>query len=92
MDKILKLWLPPTFSEVEENTLGSILQQDTLTWEALVVSLSSQEPPAEVSGSLAHFHRKPAGTVLLPQPNAFPGQFPHATSSTQFTLLPSCDL
>ncbi|WVQ78290.1 hypothetical protein IAT38_000375 [Cryptococcus sp. DSM 104549] len=33
---ILGLWLPPDFKEVEENTLGWVLKQDTLTWEELV--------------------------------------------------------
>ncbi|GMK59476.1 hypothetical protein CspeluHIS016_0800820 [Cutaneotrichosporon spelunceum] len=33
---ILTLALPPDFSQKEENTLGWILRQDTLTWEKLV--------------------------------------------------------
>ncbi|ORX39882.1 hypothetical protein BD324DRAFT_615370 [Kockovaella imperatae] len=36
MNKILSLRLPPDFKESEENTLGHVFKQDTLTWEALV--------------------------------------------------------
>ena len=38
LNGILTLWLPPTFAQKEENTLGWVLRQSDLTWEALVVS------------------------------------------------------
>jgi hypothetical protein len=38
LNRILGLWLPPDFTQKQENTLGYVLRQDTLTWETLVVS------------------------------------------------------
>jgi hypothetical protein len=38
LNRILGLWLPPDFAQKQENTLGYVLRQDTLTWETLVVS------------------------------------------------------
>lgn len=38
INKLLTLWLPPDFTQKDENTLGWILKQDSLTWEKLVVS------------------------------------------------------
>jgi hypothetical protein len=40
IDNILALWLPPDLAEKEENTLGYLLRQPELTWEALVVRLT----------------------------------------------------
>jgi hypothetical protein len=39
INNVLTLWLPPDFVKTEENTLGYVLQQDTLTWEQLHVSV-----------------------------------------------------
>ncbi|ODN83159.1 hypothetical protein L202_01356 [Cryptococcus amylolentus CBS 6039] len=36
LDKVLTIWLPPTFAKKKENTLGHLLQQPSLTWETLV--------------------------------------------------------
>lgn len=38
LNRILGLWLPPDFTQKQENTLGYVLRQNTLTWETLVVS------------------------------------------------------
>lgn len=40
LNGILSLWLPPDFVQKKENTLGFVLGQEELTWEALVVSLN----------------------------------------------------
>lgn len=37
INNLLSLSLPPDFSRSDENTLGYMLKQDTLTWENLVV-------------------------------------------------------
>lgn len=37
INNVLTLWLPPNFDQREENTLGYLLKQETLTWEQLVV-------------------------------------------------------
>ncbi|KAL7423983.1 hypothetical protein Q5752_001568 [Cryptotrichosporon argae] len=39
LNGILTLWLPPSFEEVDENTLGHLLRQADLTWERLVDTL-----------------------------------------------------
>nr|XP_031862788.1 uncharacterized protein CI109_001800 [Kwoniella shandongensis]KAA5529860.1 hypothetical protein CI109_001800 [Kwoniella shandongensis] len=36
INNILTLWLPPDFAQKEENTLGYVLKQDSLTWDQLV--------------------------------------------------------
>ncbi|RSH91959.1 hypothetical protein EHS25_009329 [Saitozyma podzolica] len=36
LNNILGVWLPPDFTQKPENTLGHVLQQPSLTWEALV--------------------------------------------------------
>ncbi|WVR05222.1 hypothetical protein IAU60_002234 [Kwoniella sp. DSM 27419] len=38
---ILALWLPPDFSQSDENTLGYILRQPSLTWEKLASHIAS---------------------------------------------------
>ncbi|WVF72166.1 hypothetical protein IAT40_006978 [Kwoniella sp. CBS 6097] len=35
LNSILSLWLPPDFTQQEENTLGYVLKQPDLTWNAL---------------------------------------------------------
>lgn len=42
LNGILTLWLPPNFTQKEENTLGYVLRQPSLTWEKLVVRPSSR--------------------------------------------------
>ena len=39
LNNVLSLWLPPDFVKTDENTLGYLLKQDTLTWETLVDTL-----------------------------------------------------
>lgn len=41
INNLLSLSLPPDFSRSDENTLGYMLKQDTLTWENLVVRICS---------------------------------------------------
>ncbi|WWD01374.1 hypothetical protein V866_008317 [Kwoniella sp. B9012] len=36
LNNILALWLPPSFAQKEENTLGYVLKQPSLTWDQLV--------------------------------------------------------
>ena len=59
LDGILSLWLPPHFSKTDENTLGYVLNQDTLTWESLVVSrgagLVDSRPPYTFSAKTSSF-------------------------------------
>lgn len=50
INNILTLWLPPNFEQKPENTLGHVLQQDSLTWEHLVVS--SCRPTAQLQSDI----------------------------------------
>ncbi|WVW83067.1 hypothetical protein I302_105084 [Kwoniella bestiolae CBS 10118] len=36
LNNILALWLPPSFAQNQENTLGYVLKQPSLTWDQLV--------------------------------------------------------
>lgn len=49
INNLLSLSLPPDFSRSDENTLGYMLKQDTLTWENLVVGVLLLTNPGRVA-------------------------------------------
>jgi hypothetical protein len=75
LNRILTLFLPPDFTQKDENTLGYHLRQSDLTWEDLVVSIPPKNPLTQAT---LHVFSK---NLLVPC--AYPNPFP---SLDQFDL------
>ncbi|WVQ70062.1 uncharacterized protein L199_008286 [Kwoniella botswanensis] len=61
LNNISALWLPPSFAQKEENTLGYVLKQPSLTWDQLVFHLPvpplpSHFPPHIIYNFCASMH------------------------------------
>ena len=87
LNKCLTLWLPPKFAKTEDNTLGYVLRQEDLTWEALVVSRNIRGHRLIVAGPAAHLCGESTRTLLIPQSNAIASPIPSPSTRTPVLLL-----